>query len=33
LHGAGDAKTVQVGIGERDEDQVNAVLHALYQTV
>ena len=33
LHGAGDAQAVQVRIRQRQQDQVDAVLPALYQTI
>ena len=33
LHGPGDAQAVEVGVGQGEQDQVDAVLHALYQTV
>ena len=33
LHCPRDAEAVQVGIRESEQDQVDAVLHALYQTV
>ena len=33
LHGPGDTQPVEVGVGEGEEDQVDAVLHALYQTI
>ena len=33
LDGPGDAQAVEVGVGQGEQDQVDAILHALYQTV
>ena len=33
LHRPRNTKTVEVRVGEGEQDQVDAVLHALYQTV